>query len=268
MAGLVDTAYRMRTPLVVANWKMHGRQALLGAYVAGVTSGLKRISGVECAVCPPAPYLAPFAACLREHRGDKLALGLGAQDCSSEQDDGAYTGEVGAAMLADVDCGWVIVGHSERRARQHEDDRQVAAKFEAALEAGLTPILCVGESEAQRRSGKAEEVVREQLTAVMERVGPEKLARGAIAYEPLWAIGSGQPATPQSAQDMHDMLRRCIAERSGPAAQTVRILYGGSVKPDNAADFFAQPDIDGALVGGASLDPASFCAIAAAAAAV
>lgn len=268
MARFVDTVSRMRTPLVVANWKMHGRQALLGAYVAGVTSGLRRVSGVECAICPPTPYLAAFAASLQEYRGERIALGVGAQDCSSEQSDGAYTGEVGAAMLADVACGWVIVGHSERRARQHEDDELVARKFEAALEAGLAPILCVGETEAQRQSGKAGDVVRGQLLAVMERVGAERLAGGAVAYEPVWAIGSGQPATPESAQDMHGMLRLCIAERSDTAASAVRILYGGSVKPDNAGDFFVQPDIDGALVGGASLDPASFCAIAAAAAAV
>ena len=266
MSRFVDTASRMRTPLVVANWKMHGRQALLGAYVAGVTSGFKRINGVECAVCPPVTYLAAFAASLREYRDAGIALGLGAQDCSSEQADGAYTGEVAAAMLADVGCGWVIVGHSERRARQHENDELVARKFEAALAAGLTPILCVGESKAQRDSGKAEEVVRGQLLAVMDRVGAGRLAQGAVAYEPIWAIGSGQPSTPQSAQDMHDMLRRCIAERAETEAAAVRILYGGSVKPDNARNFFSQPDIDGALVGGASLDPASFCAIAAAAA--
>lgn len=266
MARLMDTASRMRTPLVVANWKMHGRQALLGAYVAGVTSGFMRISGVECAVCPPAPYLAAFSACLGENAGDRVVLGLGAQDCSPEESDGAYTGEIGAAMLVDVGCGWVIVGHSERRARQREDDALVARKFEAALDAGLKPILCVGESQAQRETGKAEEVVRGQLLAVMERTGPERMMHAAVAYEPIWAIGSGQPATPQSAQEMHDMMRRCIAGQSEAAAASVRLLYGGSVKPDNARDFFAQPDIDGALVGGASLDPASFCAIAAAAA--
>jgi len=266
MARLVDTASRMRTPLVVANWKMHGRQALLGAYVAGVTSGFRRISGVECAVCPPALYLSAFEACLRDQDAAGLPFGLGAQDCSPERDDGAYTGEIGASMLADVGCGWVIVGHSERRARQQEDDALIARKFEAALGAGLRPILCVGESKEQRESGKAEEVVRGQLLAVMDRVGTDRMAQGAVAYEPIWAIGSGQPATPRSAQDMHGMLRRCIAERSATVAAAVRLLYGGSVKPDNARDFFAQPDIDGALVGGASLDPASFCAIAAAAA--
>ncbi len=267
MACFLYTASLMRIPLIAANWKMHGRQALLGAYVAGVTSGLKRVDSVECVVCPPAPYLAAFAAFLRQNQVEGAVLGLGAQDCSPEQGDGAYTGEVGAAMLADVGCNWVIVGHSERRARQGEDDELVARKFEAALAARLSPILCVGESASQRRSGDAEEVVSRQLVAVMDRVGAERMAQGAVAYEPIWAIGSGQPATPQSAQDMHAMMRRCIAERSETAAEAARVLYGGSVKPDNAGDFFAQPDIDGALVGGASLDPASFCAIAAAAAA-
>lgn len=256
----------MRIPLVIANWKMHGRQALLGAYVAGIVSGLSRAGDVECAVCPPALYLMDFAGTLAGHRREGVSLSTGAQDCSPEQEDGAFTGEISAAMLADIGCAWVIVGHSERRDRHGEDDQRVAAKFEAALKAGLAPVLCVGETAEQRQSGGARDVVRKQLRAVIERVGAEVFVRGAVAYEPIWAIGSGMPATPQAVQDMHAMLRECLAERSESAAASVRVLYGGSVKPDNAADFFAEPDVDGALVGGASLDPASFCAIAAAAA--
>lgn len=254
----------MRTPLVAANWKMHGRRALLGAYLSGVVAGLERMRGVECVVCPPAPYLEAFSAGLCEREAEAVNLALGAQDCSSEQGDGAYTGEVAAAMLADVGCRWVIVGHSERRARQGEDDSLVAAKFEAALAAGLAPILCVGETDEQRRAGEAGPVVRGQLGAVLERVGADRLAQGAVAYEPIWAIGSGQPATPQAAQEMHAMLREQVAGQSAASAEALRIVYGGSVKPDNAGDFFSEPDVDGALVGGASLDPASFCAIAAA----
>ena len=187
---------------------------------------------------------------------------LGAQDCSIEVADGAYTGEIAAAMLADVGCRWVIVGHSERRQRRGETDAVVAAKFEAALEAGLAPILCLGETLEQRQAGRAEASVGTQLAAVLERVGGEGLARGAVAYEPIWAIGSGEPATPAAAEGMHRRLRERIAARSGAAvADTVRILYGGSVKPGNAAEFFSEPDIDGALVGGAALDPADFCTI-------
>lgn len=252
----------MRTPLVAANWKMHGRLAMLGAYVAGfrrVEAGAR----VEAVLCPPSPYLVALAARLP----DLGEVALGAQDCSVESGDGACTGEVSAAMLADVGCRWVIVGHSERRRRFGDDDERVAAKFAAATAAGLTPILCVGESEEERSAGRAHAVVLAQLDAVVERVGVESLGRSALAYEPVWAIGSGNPATPEAAQAMHQMLREAIARRSRAAGQELRILYGGSVKANNAASFFAQPDIDGALVGGASLDPAEFRDIADAAAA-
>ena len=258
----------MRTPLVVANWKMHGRAAVLDAYVSGLAAGLRVVDGVDCVVCPPAPYLTIFDAQMGPGTALDGRVELGAQDCSPETGDGAYTGEIAAAMLADVGCRRVIVGHSERRRRQGETDRLVAAKFDAALEAGLSPILCVGESEAQRDAGDAEARVRAQLDAVLDRVGGERLAQGAVAYEPIWAIGSGKAATPEAAEVMHRVLRARIAERSTAAAEAVCILYGGSVKPGNAADFFAVPDIDGALVGGACLDPADFCAIVAAAQAV
>lgn len=257
----------MRTSLVVANWKMHGRAAALEAYVSGLASGLAEVGNVQCVVCPPLPYLWALGAKL-----EGTALGgrveLGAQDCSSVAEDGAYTGEVAAAMLVEVGCRRVIVGHSERRQRQGETDDAVAAKFEAALEAGLAPILCVGETAEQRQAGNAEACVGGQLDAVLKRIGGDRLALGAVAYEPIWAIGSGEPATPTAAEDMHRMLRQRIAVQSGAAAEAVCIIYGGSVKPDNAAEFFAESNIDGALVGGASLDPAAFCAIVAAARAV
>lgn len=256
----------MRTPLVVANWKMHGRAAALEAYVSGLASGLAEVSNVQCVVCPPLPYLQALGDRLGEMVvGERVELG--AQDCSAAAEDGAYTGEVAAAMLAEVGCRRVIVGHSERRQRQGETDAVVAAKFEAALAAGLSPVLCVGETMEQRQAGNAEAHVGTQLDAVLKRVG-SGLARGSVAYEPIWAIGSGEPATPAAVEEMHRLLRRRIAAQSGAAAEAVCILYGGSVKPDNAAEFFAEPDIDGALVGGASLDPAAFCAIAAAATAV
>lgn len=259
----------MRTPLVVANWKMHGRAATLDAYASGLVAGLGGRHGVACVVCPPAPYLTILGARLDAAVTLAGQVDLGAQDCSPEVADGAYTGEISAVMLADVGCRWVIVGHSERRQRRGETDAIVAVKFEAALEAGLAPILCVGETTEQRQAGRAEARVGTQLAAVLEQVGGEGLARGAVAYEPVWAIGSGEPATPLAAEGMHRMLRERIAAQSGGAvADTVRILYGGSVKPGNAAEFFSEPDIDGALVGGAALDPADFCAIVATARAV
>lgn len=252
----------MRTPVVAANWKMHGRLAMVGDYVAGFPrSG--DTARVERVLCPPLPYLAALAARLP----DLGAVALGAQDCSAQDADGAYTGEVSAAMLADIGCRWVIVGHSERRSGFGDTDARVAAKFAAAVEAGLTPILCVGETDAERSAGRAPAVVLAQLEAVLERVGIERLGRSAVAYEPIWAIGSGKPATAAAAQAMHRLLREAVAQRSRLAAQEVRILYGGSVTADNAAAFFAQADIDGALVGGAALDPVEFCDIADAAAA-
>ena len=255
----------MRTPLVVANWKMHGRSAVFKAYVSGLAGGLGEAGDMECVVCPPVAYLTVLEAHLSKVPALEGRVTVGAQDCSQATSDGAYTGEVSAAMLADVGCGYVIVGHSERRERHGETDAVVAAKFEAALEAGLAPILCVGETAEERAAGNAETHVGTQLGVVLDRVGAERLAQGAVAYEPLWAIGSGHAATPAAAAEMHRMLRGRVAARSGAAAETVRILYGGSVKADNAAAFFAEPGIDGALVGGASLDPASFCAIVAAA---
>jgi triosephosphate isomerase (TIM) len=232
----------MRARLVAGNWKMHGalaaNRALLDAIAAGV-------QGVECAVCVPFPYLAQVAERLR---GTRVAWG--AQNVS-ERASGAYTGEVSAAMLGEFGCRYVLVGHSERRQLYGETDAQVAAKFAAAREAGITPILCVGETLEEREAGRTQDVVARQLDAVLARGG---IGDAVVAYEPVWAIGTGRTASPAQVQEVHGLLRKRV---SG----TTRILYGGSVKPDNAAALFAMPDVDGGLIGGASLKAQDFIAI-------
>jgi triosephosphate isomerase len=236
----------MRARLVAGNWKMHGslatNRALLEALVAGV-------KGVECAVCVPFPYLAQAAERLRG-----TAVAWGAQNLS-EHAQGAYTGEVSAAMLADLGCRYVLVGHSERRQLYGETDAQAAAKFTAAQGAGLRPIFCVGETLAERDAGRTEEVVARQLDAVLAR---SRFGDAVLAYEPVWGIGTGRTATPQQAQEVHGFLRKRVGEAT-------RILYGGSVKAQNAAAIFAMPDVDGGLIGGASLVAQDFLAICAAA---
>jgi triosephosphate isomerase len=236
----------MRARLVAGNWKMHGslaaNRALLDALVTGV-------QGVECAVCVPFPYLAQAAERLKG-----TAIAWGAQNLS-EHAQGAYTGEVSAAMLADLGCRYVLVGHSERRQLYGESDALAAAKFAAAAGAGLRPIFCVGETLAERDAGRTQEVVARQLDAVLAR---GKLGDAVLAYEPVWAIGTGRTATPEQAQAVHAFLRTRVGEGS-------RILYGGSVKAQNAAAIFAMPDVDGGLIGGASLVAADFLAICAAA---
>jgi triosephosphate isomerase len=234
-----------RTRLVAGNWKMHGSRESIGALLDAVTAGADA-AGVLCAVCPPYPYLAQVAERLR---GSPIAWG--AQNVA-EHAQGAYTGEVSAAMLAEFGCRYVIVGHSERRQLYGETDAQVAAKFAAARTAGLTPILCVGETLAERDARRTTNVVARQLGAVA-------FGGGVVAYEPVWAIGTGRNATPEQAQEVHAFLR----ERLPPDTP---ILYGGSVKPQNAAAIFAMPDVDGGLIGGASLVAADFLAILRAAA--
>ena len=237
----------MRRPLVVANWKMHGTLGFVQEYA----SGLAAVDGVDVVLCPPSVFL---AAVVTVCDASSTSVTVGAQDVGTQQS-GAHTGELSAAMLADVGARWVIVGHSERRADQGESDALVAQKAEACGTAGLIPIVCVGETLAQRESGEARAVVEQQLQPVLA-AAPAELV---IAYEPVWAIGTGQTATPDQAQDMHAHIRALLPD---PA---VRVIYGGSVKSDNAAELFAQTDIDGALVGGASLDPSQFFAIATAA---
>jgi len=238
-----------RTRLVAGNWKMHGNRAanaaLLDAIVRGLGSAHFAEGGVECAVCVPFPYLAQVAERLRG-----TAVAWGAQNLS-EHAQGAYTGEVSAAMLADFDCKYVIVGHSERRQLFGESDGQVAAKFAAARKGALTPILCVGETLEERDAGRTEQVVARQLDAVL---GKGEFGDAVLAYEPVWAIGTGRTATPEQAQDVHAFLRKRVTPQT-------RILYGGSVKADNAAAIFAMPDVDGGLIGGASLVARDFIGI-------
>jgi triosephosphate isomerase len=244
-----------RRPLVAANWKMNGTLRSVRALLDGVIAGLEDYGAAEVALCPPCVYLAEVADRLRG-----ASILLGAQDLS-EHEAGAYTGEISAAMLKDYNCRFVIVGHSERRAHQGETDARVAAKWVAARRAGLIPILCVGETLAERERGLTEEVIGRQLDAVIAAAGIEAMADTVIAYEPVWAIGTGHTATPEAAQAAQGFLRARLGARAPGVAARIRILYGGSVKPANAASLFAMPDIDGGLIGGASLQAEEFLAI-------
>src|SRR5499427_2922990 len=242
----------MRARLVAGNWKMNGSLRANAGLLQALKESTKQSDGVDRAVCVPFPYLAQVSAALA---GSGIAWG--AQNVS-EHASGAYTGEVSGAMLKEFGCRYAIVGHSERRALYGEDDAKVAAKLIAARRAGLTPILCVGETLEQRERGETERVVARQLDAVVSAAGAAALPDAVLAYEPVWAIGTGKNATPQQAQDVHAFLR---ARLSGE----LTILYGGSVKPGNAKELFAMPDIDGGLIGGASLSAPDFIAICAAA---
>ena len=241
----------MRNKLVVGNWKMHGSRSANATLLAGIVAARPYVA--EVAVCVPFPYLGETAATLAESD-----IGWGAQDCSAHEQ-GAYTGEVSAAMLADCGCRYAIVGHSERRAYHAEGDALVADKASAALAHGVTPIVCVGETLAERDDGRTEEVVARQLAAAIDKLGG-RVAEIVLAYEPVWAIGTGRTATPAQAQQVHQALRAQL-QAASVQGDRVRILYGGSVKPDNAAELFGQPDIDGGLIGGASLKAADFAAI-------
>jgi triosephosphate isomerase len=245
----------MRIPLVAGNWKMNGSLATNADLLSGLLRELQNLTAVRCAVCVPYPYLNQVAELLQ---GSRIAWG--AQNVS-EHDAGAYTGEVAGTMLAEMGCSCVTVGHSERRTLFAENDQQVAAKYAAALKAGLMPILCVGESLQEREQGITEAVVKRQLGAVVEKAGIAGLARGVVAYEPVWAIGTGKTASPQQAQEVHAFLRSEMAALDAKIAEDVAILYGGSVKAQNAAELFAMKDIDGGLIGGASLKVDEFAAI-------
>ncbi len=245
----------MRAKLVAGNWKMHGSLPDNGTLLRAVREGCSGLRSAQCAVCVPFPYLYQAQQVLA---GSGVAWG--AQSVSQHLR-GAYTGEVSASMLRDFGCAYAIVGHSERRTLYHEDDGVVAAKFGALRDAKLTPILCVGESLAQREANETERVVQAQLAAVTSRFGVGALADAVIAYEPVWAIGTGRTATPEQAQAVHAFLRAQVAALDAAVAARVPILYGGSVKASNAADLFAQPDIDGGLIGGASLVADEFIAI-------
>jgi triosephosphate isomerase len=248
----------MRRRIVAGNWKLHGTRAFAFELLDAVVSA--GVEGVERIVLPPLPYLGELV----EHYGER-GLAFGAQDVSANSQ-GAYTGEVSAAMLVDVGARYGLVGHSERRQYHGETSEQVAAKFFAAREAGLTPILCVGETLSQREDGQTEWRIQKQLAPILEQGGAAALDGAIVAYEPVWAIGTGKTASPEQAQAVHAFIRGEIAAYDARIAGSLPILYGGSVKPDNAAALFSQPDVDGGLVGGASLAAADFNAIASAAA--
>lgn len=249
----------MRRKLVAGNWKMNGSLAANSALLASLNAALGSDVACDVAVCAPAPY---FAQCQRLLASSAIAFG--AQDVSAHES-GAYTGEASAAMLAEFGCSFVIVGHSERRSYHAEDNALVAQKTLRVLQSGLTPIVCVGETLTQREAGNTVSVVGAQLGAVLAAIGAAQVVDIVVAYEPVWAIGTGKTATPAMAQEVHAQLRELLKERNAEQGAKVRILYGGSMKPDNAAELMAMPDIDGGLIGGAALKATDFMAIIAAA---
>jgi len=245
----------MRQPLVAGNWKMNGSRESVKALVEGIKAGIGAVGAAEAAVCPPFVYLADVGGLLQGS-----AIAWGGQNLSTESA-GAFTGEISAGMLRDFGCKYVIVGHSERRALYAESDALVATKFAVARAAGLVPIVCVGELLEEREQGITETVVARQLDAVINESGVAALADAVIAYEPVWAIGTGKTATPEQAQEVHAFIRGRIASLDAGVADQVRILYGGSVKGANASTLFGMTDIDGGLIGGASLDADEFLTI-------
>ena len=250
----------MRKSIVAGNWKMHGNLAANAALVTDLLNTRFPGDAVDILVCPPAVYIPQVAALLQ---GGGIALG--AQNASAFEK-GAYTGDISLSMLAEFGVQYVILGHSERRALFGEDDAQVAEKFKAVMASGVKPIICIGETLDERNAGQTLDVTARQLKAVLDVVDTDSLSEAIVAYEPVWAIGTGLTATPEQAQEVHHALRELIASYDADAAAKVRILYGGSVTADSAAQLFAQPDIDGGLVGGASLKAKDFLAICSAAA--
>jgi triosephosphate isomerase len=249
----------MRRKIVAGNWKLHGSRQFATDLVSDLVASLP-VDGVEVVILPPLPYLGELVEAF-----EGRAIAFGSQDVSSNEK-GAYTGEVSAAMLAEVGARFGLVGHSERRQYHNETSELVARKFAAALHAGLAPVLCVGETLEQREAGQTEQVIAAQLAPVLALVGPAGFQHAVVAYEPVWAIGTGRTASKEQAQQVHAFIRGEVAKLDARIADSLPILYGGSVKPDNAGGLFAQPDVDGGLVGGASLVAADFLAIATAAA--
>jgi triosephosphate isomerase len=249
----------MRKPLVAGNWKMNGSLESVRSLLEGIKGGIAAVQNADVVVCPPYVFLPEAEKLL-----SGSVIGWGGQDLSTESS-GAYTGEVAASMLKDFACQYAIVGHSERRTYHKESDELVARKYAVARAAGLIPILCVGETLEEREQGVTEAVVARQLDAVIELEGVEALKDGVVAYEPVWAIGTGKTATPEQAQEVHAFIRGRVVEKSAEVAEGLRILYGGSMKPDNAAELIGKPDIDGGLIGGASLKAEDFLAICTAA---
>ncbi|MGD2171406.1 MAG: triose-phosphate isomerase [Gammaproteobacteria bacterium] len=244
----------MRAKLIAGNWKMNGSLQSVDALVEAIKAGDP--GAAELAVCPPAVYLMKVGGMLAG-----TGIALGAQNVA-DRESGAFTGEVSAAMLVECGCRYAIVGHSERRSLYMESDALVAARFAMAQKGGLTPILCVGETLAEREQGITEQVVARQIDAVLEACGNDAFGEAVIAYEPVWAIGTGQVATPDQAQAVHEFIRARLSVSNAQAAESLRILYGGSMNPSNAAELLSRSDIDGGLIGGASLKAADFLAIA------
>lgn len=245
----------MRLPLVAGNWKMNGSLESTRELASAVAAGATGISGVEIAICPPFVYLAEARAALS---GSNVVLG--AQNVC-DQDSGAFTGEVSPAMLGELDCRFAIVGHSERRQIYGETDELVATRFVAAKRNGLVPVLCVGETLEEREGDRTDSVISRQIDAVLDVGGEYALREAVVAYEPVWAIGTGRTASPEQAQQVHAFIRGRVAKTDADAAEALRILYGGSMKPANAAGLMEQPDVDGGLIGGASLKADDFLAI-------
>lgn len=245
----------MRAQMVLGNWKMHGSLVGNKALLDGVLAGLAGIDSVHCGVCVPFPYLFQAQFVLQAS-----PVIWGAQNVS-QYEKGAFTGEVSVSMLRDLGCSIVLVGHSERRAIYGENDAMVAEKFVAAQKAGIKPILCVGETLEEREKNITADVVQRQLLAVVDKAGLDAFKDCVVAYEPVWAIGTGKTATPQQAQEVHAFIRGLFAEKNAELAEDLTILYGGSVKAANAAELFSMPDIDGGLIGGASLEVNEFVSI-------
>jgi triosephosphate isomerase (TIM) len=262
LARIMNKPAKSRRRMVAGNWKMHGSRAENKALVEALVAAETIDETVDCLVCPPYVYLTDVARLLVG-----TSILLGAQDVSAETQ-GAFTGEVSSSMLLDTGCTHVLIGHSERRALNGENDAVVARKFAAALSRGLTPILCVGEQLEQREEGRTEAVLARQLDAIFAVSGIAGFGKAIIAYEPVWAIGTGRTATPQQAQDAHAFIRGRVAAHDASIAAGLRVLYGGSCKAGNAAELFGMPDVDGGLIGGASLKAEEFLAIWSAAAKV
>lgn len=245
----------MRRPLVAGNWKLNGSRSENTRLITGLMAELNNEPACDVVICPPFVYLDQVGGMLADS-----CIQLGAQNLSTEAS-GAYTGEVSAAMLSDTGCRYVIVGHSERRVLFEETDELITRKFLAAQGAGLSPILCVGESLQERQDGMTNAVISRQINAVLDQIDIQMLASGLVAYEPIWAIGTGQTASVEQAQEVHAHIRSIVSAHDAKIAVELRILYGGSVKGSNAGGLFAMEDIDGGLIGGASLDPVDFAAI-------
>ncbi len=244
----------MRQKLFVGNWKMNGSLVANGRLLREIKSGIKDAQG-EVAICVPACYLGQCCEILIQSN-----IALGAQDVSSHAT-GAYTGDISARMLQDFGCKYVIVGHSERREYHGETDEEIAHKAQRAMAAGVTPIVCVGETLAQKEAGRTQEIIEMQMNAFLSVLDPKETNNLIVAYEPIWAIGTGKTATPEMAQEVHAMLRTLLIKKSAEAGKRTRILYGGSMRPQNARELLKMPDIDGGLIGGASLIATDFLAI-------